>query len=442
MKMDFRRKNWEIGTPEYLWMRATMPIPTGGADLSECHAVIEKVTRDDDRSWVDEWTVLAESLRIKGKQLLAQGRRQSGRGAFLRSSNAFRVALMRKQREQSDYEELLTKSRETFIQAANLFEPPIEAIQVPMGHYVLPGYFVSSGREHSPTIIGTNGGDSTNEEMIHLLGFAARERGWNFIVFDGPGQYSAKVQNPDLLMTPEWELPTGAVIDWLLKRPEVDPGKIALFGWSLSANLAIRAAAYDSRISALVSNGLIVDVYEAWFGIWPKWLQRAKPRNFDRVFHLLEWLSPQVRTMTNLFYAMHGVKTPSAMMLAWKNYNVGSLPGVLKCPTLFVLGEAEYAEQSAGPLFLSAAKFLRDLKAPAWMHDFGYESGWAATHCQMGAQTALQELTLDWLEAKGFAPESARLQDEGLFDFNRVLSYTGSIPELRNLVSEVKVRAY
>jgi hypothetical protein len=243
-------------------------------------------------------------------------------------------------------------------------------------------------------------------------------------------------------MTPEWEVPTGAVIDWLLKRPEVDPEKIALFGWSLSANLAIRAAAYDSRICAVISNGLIVDVYEAWFGVWPKWLQRAKPHNFDRVFHLLERLSAQVRTLTNLFYDMHGVKTPSAMMHAWKNYNVGSLSSMLKCPILFVLGEAEYAEQSAGPMFLSAAKFLRDLRAPAWLHDFGYESGWAATHCQMGAQTALQELTLDWLETKVFFPETATQCEEPLYDFGRILSYTDSLPELKNLVSEVKIRAF
>ena len=291
MKLNFDRRNMDVGTPTFLFMRAAMPIPTGGAELSECLVATGRVKDGDDASWVREWKALGEALEAKGRAWLSAGQRVSGRNALMRASTYFRAAMMRCSAFDPESDSLLTRSRECFQEAGALYDPPIQAVRVPYQGRVLPAYYISAGKPGAPTLIGTNGGDSTNEEMFQVFGFAACERGWNFLVFEGPGQYTARQLNPDLHLRPDWELPTGAMIDWLLQRDEVDPNRIALFGWSMSAALAIRAAAMDKRIAAVIANGLVVDVYEAWFGIWPKWMQRAKPRNFDRVFHLLERLA-------------------------------------------------------------------------------------------------------------------------------------------------------
>ncbi len=278
--------------------------------------------------------------------------------------------------------------------------------------------------------------------MFNLLGFAAIERGWNCLVYEGPGQYTARQLNPDLNLMHNWEVPNGAIVDWLIERPEVAKDKIALFGWSLSSNLAIRAAAFDKRIAAVVSNGLIVDVYQAWYGVWPKWLQKAKPKYFDFFFHILERLSSQVRALTNVFYQMHGVNTPTEMIQAWKPFNVSDCADKLTCPTLFITGEAEYAEQSAGPLILSIGQFLKNLKAPSWFHEFGYEDGWAASHCQIGAQQVLQELTYNWLEMVLVNQGKHPTQKNKIHDFSKIISYFGKISGVKNILNEVEIQSF
>jgi len=443
MKLKLTRKHMDIGTPAFLWMRASMPIPTGGADLAECLQIAERIQGGNDASWVQEWTRAAEILRKKAAALISSRRIATGRNALLRSAGYFRTALLRAPAFDPVADHLIKQSRETFEAAIGHFDAPIEVVRIPFGKHVLPGYYISAGIPNAPTLIASNGGDSTNEEMFHTLGFIARERGFNCVVFEGPGQFSARELNPDLHLQPDWEAPTGAVIDWLLRRPEVDPARIALFGWSLSSTLAIRAAAFDERIAAVVSNGLVVDVYEAFFGIWPRWLQHASPRNFDRVFHLFEWLNSQIRATTGVFYRLHGVNTPSAMMEAWRPFTVKGIAGQLKCPVLIITGEAEYAEQQVGPLISSIGAFLKELKAPAWFHEFTFEEdGWAASHCQIGAQRAHQELVFDWLDMVLVHPERMHGRPAEWHDFKKVLSYFGKMPEVRDSLLNVKIRAF
>lgn len=443
MELKLNRKQMDIGTSAFLWMRAAMPVPTGGADLAECLHIAERIQEGNDASWVEEWMKAALALRQRATALLSTGRIATGRNAMLRSASYFRTALLRAPAFDPVADTLIKESRETFEAAIAHFELPIEIVRIPYGNHALPGYYISAGVPNAPTLIASNGGDSTNEELFHTLGFVARERGFNCIVFEGPGQFSARELNPELHLRPDWEVPTGAVIDWLLQRPEVDPARIALFGWSLSSTLAMRAAAFDERIAAVISNGLVVDVYEAWFGIWPRWLQRASHRNFDRVFHLFERLSSQVRASTSLFYKLLGVDTPSAMMQAWKPFNVKGLADRVKCPVLVITGEAEYAEQQLGPLIRSIGQFLRDLKAPAWFHEFTYEEdGWAASHCQIGAQRALQEVVFDWLDMILVHPERMSCPPERWHDFKTVLSYFGKMPVVREALAEVRIRAF
>jgi Esterase FrsA-like len=441
MKLNFKKKNMDIGTPEFLWMRATMPISTGGAELAECLQVIQQINGSDD-SWVNEWNKKAEKLTEAAKVHLAENKIITAKNELLRASTYYRTAMMRSKAVSKQADELLTKSRESYIQALSYINTSVQFVKIPFGKYVFPAYYYNSGKPNSQTLIGINGGDSTNEEMFNLLGFAAIERGWNCLVYEGPGQYTARQLNPDLHLMANWEVLNGAIVDWLIERPEVAKDKIALFGWSLSSNLAIRAAALDKRISAVISNGLIIDVYEAWYGIWPKWLQRAKPKYFDFFFHLLEKMSSQVRALTSIFYGLHGVETPTAMIQAWRPFNVSSFADKLSCPTLFITGEAEYAEQAAGPLILSVGKFLKTIKTTAWFHEFGYEDGWAASHCQIGAQQALQELVYDWLDMVLINPEKLANKHQQLHDFSKVLSYFGKIPELRNILTDVKIQTF
>ena len=55
-------------------------------------------------------------------------------------------------------------------------------------------------------------------------------------------------------MRPDWEKVVTPVIDYALTRPEIDPERIVLVGWSLGGFLAPRAAAFEHRIAALIAD--------------------------------------------------------------------------------------------------------------------------------------------------------------------------------------------
>jgi pimeloyl-ACP methyl ester carboxylesterase len=412
MKLDFSKKTMDIGTFAFNYVRTLMVAGTGGAEVNECLLVAERIKDNDIESWVREWALLADNVWEVAKQARQAGQTVTARQAYLRASNYYRAAMFSLPHTDERLDKYLTLSRDCFHQAAKLFSPPIEAVELPLGTARLPGYFLSAGPDKRPTLIVVNGGDSTNEEMVNWLGFAAQARGWNCLVFEGPGQWSAMQLNPGLFLRPDYEVPVKAAVDYLVQRADVDPSKIALFGPSLGSILVARAAAFEKRISAVVCDGLIVDVYEGWHAVWPRALQNARPGAFDAVFTSLEKVSPQLRGLANHFRWMLGVSKPHEIIDAWRPYNIKEIAPQLHCPMLLIYGEGE-AAQSNEKVGLSVLRFMKDLSCPFTVRLFGFEDGWAASHCQIGALASLQALVFDWLDKASNEPESLPRQDVG-----------------------------
>jgi len=416
MKFDFGPKVMDIGTFPFNFVRTLALMGTGGAELSECLYTAERVKDNNIESWVQEWAALADRIAQGAEQAMQSGQSITARQAYLRASNYYRSAMFSLPHSDSRLDKYLTLSRDYFHRAAKLFTPPIEAIDIPFDSARLPGYFLTAGQPKRPTLLVLNGGDSTNEEMVHWLGFAAIARGWNCFVFEGPGQWSAMQLNPGLHIRFDYELPVKAVIDYLVTREDVDPEKIALFGPSLGATLAARVAAFEKRIRACICDGLIVDVYEGWHAVWPTALQNAGPATFDTVFAGLEKVSPQLRGITNHFRWMTGLSKPHEIIDAWKPYNLSKLASQIQCPLLLIYGEAE-AAQSNEKVALSIMRWLKDLACSVTVRLFTFDEGWAATHCQIGGIAPLQTLVFEWLDKAINGNDSLPRMDVGsMFD--------------------------
>ena len=67
---------------------------------------------------------------------------------------------------------------------------PAEPTGMPFEGRRLPGYFIRgrSGRAPAPALIAHAGFESTAEELYHWIGAHAADRGWNCLVFEGPGK--------------------------------------------------------------------------------------------------------------------------------------------------------------------------------------------------------------------------------------------------------------
>lgn len=117
-----------------------------------------------------------------------------------------------------------------------------------------------TGVERPPVVVLVAGLDSTKEEAgPHER--ALLTRGMATFAFDGPGQGEAEYEHP---MRSDFEVPVGAVIDYLESRKDVDSGRIAIWGRSLGGHYVIRAAAFEPRVRACVSLSGSYDVTARW----------------------------------------------------------------------------------------------------------------------------------------------------------------------------------
>ncbi|MFF4293967.1 alpha/beta hydrolase family protein [Streptomyces vinaceus] len=165
-------------------------------------------------------------------------------------------------------EQLYKAGRAAWDTFCDLCEPAPVKAKVPYGTTPLPVWFFrpDASATPRPTVILTNGSDGQNVDMWTYGVPAALERGWNALVYDGPGQGQLLFVDR-VVFTPTWERVVTPLVDWLTARSDVDPAKIALTGLSMAGDLAPRAAAFETRIAALVA---MPGCVEPWLGFPPE----------------------------------------------------------------------------------------------------------------------------------------------------------------------------
>jgi alpha-beta hydrolase superfamily lysophospholipase len=88
-----------------------------------------------------------------------------------------------------------------------------------------------------PLLIVHTGFDGTGEELYFSTASFAVRRGYNVLIFEGPGQ-GGVIRTQKIPFRPDWETVVTPVVDYALSRREVDPRKIALMGISFGGYFA------------------------------------------------------------------------------------------------------------------------------------------------------------------------------------------------------------
>ncbi|MFJ8858342.1 alpha/beta hydrolase family protein [Streptomyces sp. NPDC102451] len=162
-------------------------------------------------------------------------------------------------------EDIYLAGRRAWDTFAGLCEPAVITDRVAYDRKTsMPVWFFRSdtSKRRRPTVILTNGSDGQNIDMWTYGVAAALERGWNALVYDGPGQGEVLFAH-GVPFNGTWERAVTPLVDWLLRRPDVDPRRIALTGISMGGNLTVRAAAFEPRLAALVTEP---GVLSPWLG--------------------------------------------------------------------------------------------------------------------------------------------------------------------------------
>jgi pimeloyl-ACP methyl ester carboxylesterase len=234
-----------------------------GADRDECMDTAVRIKDADAESWYTEWSALAERVEAQAEAALSAGDNETARKAYLRACTYHRAPLFIMGQKHADFYTHWQRMQNCFRKAAGLFSPAIEPIQIPFQGQMLEGYLwkVDDSGQKRPTLIVVGGIETWAEDCYFMLGQSGPERGYNIITADLAGQG----MNPDkgLHFGARMEVSARALVDYALSRPEVDPDRLALFGFSWGGHIAFKAARFDPRLKAVIANPAMPDVFRA-----------------------------------------------------------------------------------------------------------------------------------------------------------------------------------
>jgi hypothetical protein len=266
----------------------------GASEVGEVLATVDRIHAKGDtaRSVYEEFLRVGRQSRVRADKERAAGRIASARSSYLRAASYLDEALFFTLASKSPTRHhegvVYSEMEEAFARAGALFEPAFEPVRIPWEGGTMPGWFLSpGGKGKRPTVILNNGSDGQNVDMFVGGGAAALARGWNALIFEGPGQ-GANLFLRNQVFVPDWERVITPVVDFLRARPDVDKRRISLTGASFGGYLVPRAAAFEHRLAAIVADPGVTDAFVTWQKLLPPSLlglfRSGRADEFDRIW--------------------------------------------------------------------------------------------------------------------------------------------------------------
>jgi pimeloyl-ACP methyl ester carboxylesterase len=245
-------------------------------------------------------------------------------------------------------------------------------------------------------IVG-GGFESNMEETYHVFAVPALERGYNVVIYEGPGHRA--LVNEGKGFVAEWEKAVTPIVDFLFAENAgelsfIDKDKIGLVGMSLGGYLAARAAAFEPRLAAVMCIDGVYSMLETAMNIFPEgadaWA-RGDAAEFDRLFEdnpsswstTRRWFHDDLKYTFCTDSAYEAFKTCEAMTLA------NGVAQKIRMPAF--IGEATEDMFFDG----QPARVVEAIGSNATLQRFGAEMG-AHLHCQVGAFVYLNQEMLEW----------------------------------------------
>ena len=274
---------------------------TGAADAGEVFTTFDRITDGDTASWEREWEATADRIAAIGDDCLRRGHRVSSRNSLLRAATYY-AACVYVVDWCDDPDAVLARTfaayRRCWEQYLGLLDNPPERFDIPYEGTTMPGwFFAAAGDGPKPTLVVANGSDGALSYLWPGQGSEGRARGYNVVLFDGPGQQRMLFER-GIPFRPDWEHVIVPVVDAALRRPDVDPQRLALYGISQGGYWGPRALAFEHRFAAAVIDGGVVDVSAAWRAFWsPELLAILDPGERDKFNAALDLFPENAKRM-------------------------------------------------------------------------------------------------------------------------------------------------
>jgi hypothetical protein len=381
--------------------RTLIAVAAEAADIGEALATASRTTAGDYDSWFTEWSTTAAAASKLADEALKRGHHVTARKAYLRASEYWRQSFffIRHDIDDQRLQHAWRQHRQAFRAAIPLFDCHASSTEIPFDGVSMTGYLFRPAGDDTPrrTVLAPCGFDSTAEAGYCATGYMALPRGYNFFVFEGPGQGGMLFEHRRTFR-PDFEVPFTAAFEWLLAQDGVDPDAVAVIGRSFGGYLGPRAAAFEPRVAALVADPGQYD-FASRVGLFAKGLGSGTPEDFltrltasdpDLDAQLqgsvdgprnLEWYGSRMAAM--------GATRVGDFIRKQLTFTLEDVAADIRCPTLLTEGEGDFASQSG---------LLYDhLRCEKVMKQFAEADG-AGGHCEGLGATLFEGYVFDWLD--------------------------------------------
>jgi len=211
------------------------------AKKEDVESVLANLTSKDPELWAKEWSRVARPYEEQGAEHEQAGRTREARDAYVMAYTYYATGRYPVPHTPGKME-CFRKSLELYEKAGRYFEPPLERVRVPFRASTIPAYLrvPRDGKRH-PVVINFGGIDSFKAESYEY-DEALQAAGMGTCAIDMPGVGECPIKgstSADALFT--------AVIDYLEKRREVDPQRIAIQGRSFGGYWAAKMAYVEAK---------------------------------------------------------------------------------------------------------------------------------------------------------------------------------------------------
>jgi esterase FrsA len=222
--------------------------PLTGMRSDDVRAILGRINSLDNDEWGRSWAQTGREYLAKGRQLEASDRKAAGEAYIM----AWRYAgfgawpSVTSPQKQASFE----LSLEAFQRYGRLQEQPIERVEIPFEGGKLPILIqLPRSTRPVPVLISIGGLDSFKEYVAERYGpvYMKHDIGW--VGVDSPSTGETRLR-PDA----KAEAAYSAVIDYLLKRSDVDAARIGVQGVSMGGYWATRVAFAEAKRLKLAVN--------------------------------------------------------------------------------------------------------------------------------------------------------------------------------------------
>jgi pimeloyl-ACP methyl ester carboxylesterase len=389
----------------YETMRALGTVSYHGADLSEVFEIMPKIKAGDFDSWYDEWNALAHRvLATIDEKKESSYSPATLRDVYFRVSHYIFVADFFLHGNKSDPRLPLCYNlwRKYFDKANALLPIPGKHATIKADGFEMPAIIFraaqASAESPRPTLIIGGGFESNMEETFHVYGFAALERGYNVLIYEGPG-HRTLVQTQGKGFIAEWEKAVTPIVDHIFANKSelsfIDTNKIGLIGMSLGGYLAARAAAFEPRLAAVMCMDGVYSFHVAAHKIFPQGkaaFEAGNKAEYDRLFEEnpetwstnRRWFHDDMKFTFCKDSGYECMKVAEAMTLANGVAERIKMPAFMgdALDDMFFEGQPAQAAKAIG----KNATLVR----------FGPEGLGSQLHCQSGALIYMNDVMFEW----------------------------------------------